>query len=128
MDKKDTTVSRGSKPSGPKKNPPCLVVISGKELGKKIPLNRQKMLVGREPTAHIPLDEETVSRRHAEFHTKKGRTIVKDLQSKNGLYVNDTKVIGSTLKNGDLIRIGDTVFKYLSADHMESGDRPLTHP
>lgn len=98
------------------RNPPCLVVISGKDPGKKIPLNRQKMRVGRVSAAHIPLDEGTVSKKHAEFHTKNQQTIVKDLQSKNGLYVNELKVIGSILKDGDLIRIGTTVFKFLESD------------
>jgi len=114
LDKEETTASEG--------NTPCLIVISGKNLGNKILLNRQTMRVGRASAAHISLNEGTVSKKHAEFHTKNKQTIVKDLQSKNGLYVNEVKVVGSILKDGDLIRIGTTVFKFLELDTVERSD------
>jgi pSer/pThr/pTyr-binding forkhead associated (FHA) protein len=103
----------------PRKLLPCLVVISGKTLGKKYLLDQSKIMVGRGETVQISLDEKTVSRNHAEFYRKNNQTMVKDLHSKNGIYVNNIKVAGSALKDGDLIRVGDTVFKFVGGGKAE---------
>ncbi|HEY5600144.1 MAG TPA: FHA domain-containing protein, partial [Candidatus Manganitrophaceae bacterium] len=108
MDNEETIQPLPSPATDVKRNLPCLVVISGKTLGKKYILDHKQIVIGRGGQANISLDEKTVSRNHAEFYRKNNQIMVKDLHSKNGIYVNNMKVIGSTLKDGDLIRIGDT--------------------
>lgn len=119
MESEDTINPDSSPTTDPRRNLPCLVVISGKTLGRKYLLDQKQILVGRGDQVQISLDEKTVSRSHAEFYRKNSQTMVKDLQSKNGIYVNDIKVIGSALKDGDLIRIGTTVFKFVGGGKME---------
>lgn len=119
MDNEDTIHPDSSPITDPRKSLPCLVVISGKALGKKYTLDQRQILVGRGDQVQISLDEKTVSRNHAEFYRKNNQTMVKDLRSKNGIYVNDIKVIGSSLKDGDLIRIGTTVFKFVGGGNLE---------
>lgn len=120
MDNEDTIHPDASPVTDPRKCLPCLVVISGKSLGRKYMLDQRQILVGRGENAQILLDERTVSRNHAEFYRKNNQTMVRDLHSKNGIYVNEIKVIGSALKDGDLIRIGDTVFKFVGGGNMEA--------
>lgn len=119
MDNEDTIHPDSSPVTDPRKCLPCLVVISGKPLGKKYMLDQKQILVGRGDQVQISIDEKTVSRNHAEFYRKNNQTMVKDLRSKNGIYVNDIKVIGSALKDGDLIRIGTTVFKFVGGGNIE---------
>ncbi len=43
-----------------------------------------------------------------------------DLQSTNGTYVNDTPVTEHCLNDGDLIKVGRSILKYLGGDNIES--------
>jgi pSer/pThr/pTyr-binding forkhead associated (FHA) protein len=105
--------------SNPRKHP-CLIMISGKMVGRKFTLDQSRFIIGRGTEVQIPLEEQTVSRRHAELVIRSSLVMIKDLKSKNGLYVNDVKVAGSTLKDGDIIRIGNTVFKFIAGGKNES--------
>ncbi len=44
--------------------------------------------VGRERTAGVYLDDKTLSREHTKFYLLNGRLHVRDLESKNGTYLN----------------------------------------
>ncbi len=102
----------------------CLVVIYTKEptlLGKRFVLDSGAMRVGRGPESQIVLDGDSVSRRHAHFELRSNAWWVVDDNSTNGTYVNDeqiTREIGLT--NGDRIKIGPTIFKYLSGQDVEA--------
>ncbi|MFY9268930.1 MAG: FHA domain-containing protein [Candidatus Manganitrophaceae bacterium] len=119
VDNEETAHPKVLPVTDPRKSLPCLVIISGKNLGRKYLLDQRQMIVGRGLESQIALDEMTVSRAHAEFYRKNNQMMVKDLNSKNGIYVNDIKVIGSALKDGDIIRIGDTVFKFVGGGNIE---------
>ena len=122
MHEEDTTNSDliPAKTSATARRHPCLVVISGKMVGRKFPLNQASYIIGRGAEVAIPLPEQMVSRRHAELMIRSNQVLIKDLKSKNGVYVNDLKVVGSSLKDGDIIRIGTTVFKFITGGKNES--------
>jgi signal transduction histidine kinase len=60
----------------------------------------------------VQLDDNEVSRRHAEIRRVEGRFVVGDLKSSNGTYVNNRKVERADLTSGDQIQIGRTVMVY----------------
>ncbi len=65
------------------------------------------LLFGRSPICNFCFDEPLVSRRHAELEVKAHEVVFRDLQSVNGVYVNEQRVAGSyKLKHGDTLRIG----------------------
>jgi two-component system cell cycle response regulator len=98
----------------------CLVMISGRDLGKKFSLAIGQTVVGRSPKTNLQLDEEEVSRNHAVFTNDGGRVLVRDLGSTNGTYVNDVIIRGDhTLREGDLVKVGRTIFKFLSGNNIE---------
>jgi two-component system, cell cycle response regulator len=98
----------------------CLVMISGRDLGKKFSLSIGQTVVGRSPKTNLQLDEEEVSRNHAVFTNDGGRVLVRDLGSTNGTYVNDVIIRGDhTLREGDLVKVGRTIFKFLSGNNIE---------
>jgi len=98
----------------------CLVEIYGGNLGRRYELTEPLVTVGRDPDNGIVIDTDSVSRRHAQIETKKGEKFIVDLQSTNGSYLNDNMVFRAQLRNGDLLKIGDTIFKFLSGQNIES--------
>ena len=111
--------SRGSSPSTD-----CLVVIHTKEptlLGKRFVLEHNPTRVGRGADNHIVLDGDSVSRRHAHFEQRAAAWLVVDLGSFNGTYCNDEQISREVaLKSGDRVKIGPTIFKYLSGADVEA--------
>lgn len=99
---------------------PFLVVVSGKTPGRRFPLKNGSCVIGRDPDVEIPVEEQRISRRHAELIVRDGLVMIKDLKSTNGVFVNDFKVVGSPLKDGDIIQIGTTVFKFIA----DGGENP----
>lgn len=98
----------------------CIVQIHGPELGKKYTLQETEFTIGREEGNHIVVDLDNVSRRHAMIIRKQGRMLVKDLGSTNGTYLNDQEVTQETpLRSGDLIKVGGSIFKFLTGDNVE---------
>jgi two-component system cell cycle response regulator len=102
----------------------CLVTIYTKEptlLGKRFVLDVSPTHVGRGTDNEIVLDADSVSRRHAHFEARGTKWIVTDDGSTNGTYCNDEQVLRETiLRNGDRVKIGSTIFKFLSGADVES--------
>jgi two-component system cell cycle response regulator len=97
----------------------CLVVIYGPELGRKYGLESSSMTLGRSNKCDIQIDQESVSRAHSKI-VNAGRAVrIRDLGSTNGTYVNDELVEERTLVDGDFIKIGRTIFKFLSGGNIE---------
>jgi DNA-binding winged helix-turn-helix (wHTH) protein len=74
--------------------------------------NRQWLLlegsniIGRAPDAAIHCDAAGVSRHHARILVSKGEAALEDLGSKNGTYLQGTRITSARLSNGDEIRLG----------------------
>jgi diguanylate cyclase (GGDEF)-like protein len=98
----------------------CLVVIYGQAIGHKYILKPGEILIGRSSQAQIQIDHESVSRRHARLVFSDQGVSLSDLGSTNGTYVNDEPITERSLQNGDLLKIGRTILKYLSTDNIEA--------
>jgi len=97
----------------------CLVVIYGQDLGRKYNLESPTLVFGRSSKCDVQIDQESVSRAHSKIMNQ-GKTIrIRDLGSTNGTYVNDEQIEERTLADGDLIKIGRTIFKFLSGGNIE---------
>jgi len=101
-------------------NDAAVVVIHGDHLGRKFPLVKPLVVVGRSSKADIMVDQESVSRNHAKFTLREGTVQVMDMGSTNGTFVNDEPVTAERrLSNGDLIKVGRTIFKFLDGGNIE---------
>ncbi len=96
------------------------MVIYGRYLGRRHPLDQPEVVVGRSDTAAIQVDHEAVSREHARVTVLGGTCRIADLGSTNGTWVNDRRVAETELRDGDLVRVGHTVFKYLTGTNIEA--------
>ncbi len=98
----------------------CLVVIYGLDLGKKYHIDQPSLILGRSSKADIQIDQESVSRNHCKIISTGGSILLRDLGSTNGTYVNDELVDEYVLRDGDFIKVGRSIFKFLSGNNIET--------
>jgi two-component system cell cycle response regulator len=102
----------------------CLVVIYTAEpglLGKRFVLDKSPTRVGRGAESQIVLEGDSVSRRHAHLERRAGAWYVVDDGSTNGTYVNEEQIAREQLlNNGDRIKIGPSILKFLSGADAEA--------
>ena len=101
-----------------------LVVLSGKAVGQMVRAARGTIRIGRHPDNDIVLDDDGVSRFHAEITTdNKRQSRIRDLGSTNGTFVEVNRVSSekpTPLKDGQRIRVGPaTILKYGYRDTVE---------
>lgn len=89
-----------------------------------IVLDLSQMGIGRAPDNEIVVDDETVSSYHALITIRtapddenRSEYILEDLDSTNKTYVNNKEIKSHKLKNGDIVRVGETRLKFSSKDY-----------
>jgi len=98
----------------------CLVVIYGPELGRRATLVKSIFEIGRSSRADLLIDQESVSRHHAQIFWDGLRHTLIDLGSTNGTFINDQSVTERVLADGDQIKIGQSILKYMAGDNVEA--------
>lgn len=98
----------------------CLVVIYGPELGKRAALGHGTFEIGRSAKADLPIDQESISRSHARIVFDGFRHVIEDLGSTNGTFVNDAAVKKNPLRDGDQVKLGRSILKYMAGDNIEA--------
>lgn len=82
---------------------------------------RPKMTIGRAAPVDVVLDEEGVSRRHAQVELLAGGVVrVTDLDSSNGIRVAGRRVKLHALRDGERLRLGDAVLTLVHFDDNTS--------
>jgi NADH dehydrogenase len=88
--------------------PPSLVRSDGAELR----LESDTLYLGRGPDNHVVVNDKMVSRRHSVLKREGRNYVLEDLGTTNGTYVNEQRIQRYVLTQGDVIRLGGTVFAY----------------
>lgn len=95
---------------------PTVYVLRGADKGQTFATPDEPALLGR-ASAHVPLTDNSVSRRHAEIQPDNGQWLLVDLGSANGTYLNGVRVKEpARLKEGDQIKLGGTLLVFSSED------------
>lgn len=81
-------------------------ILLDQEPKARIRLNMARMLIGRHPWNDVQLDHDSVSRHHAMLVRESGHWTVVDLNSTNGIRVNDRETRQQRLRPGDVVEIG----------------------
>jgi phosphoserine phosphatase RsbU/P len=90
-----------------------LEIIKGDRVGRLVPLDGDRMVIGRHPTCQIVLENAAVSRQHAQVTRQRGVYYVQDLRSRNKTIVNGITIKTPTeLHPNDEIRICDVLFRF----------------
>jgi hypothetical protein len=72
----------------------------------------RKTTIGRAEESDLQIDAKFISRHHAVILAGPNYTIIEDLNSTNGVLVNNRRVTRHTLKDGDNVAIGRTQFRF----------------
>jgi len=83
-------------------------IQSGPRRGKRLRINRDRLVIGRHPGCDIVLESAAVSRQHAEVNRIDGEFWINDLRSRNGTAVNGRHIADRhRLQEGDEVVVGD---------------------
>jgi pSer/pThr/pTyr-binding forkhead associated (FHA) protein len=85
---------------------PSLVVFTGDQTWSVDLKDLDQATIGRDESCTVFIDNNKVSRRHADIQHKGEAFLLKDLGSTNGTWVNDQQINQHILQDGDVIRIG----------------------
>ena len=91
---------------------PRLTLFQGRKKLDVINTTKNRILIGRHPEADVVLANPMISRRHAEIKREGARYVIANLQSKNGIFVNERWVEFHVLVHGDLIDVGKYTVKF----------------
>jgi pSer/pThr/pTyr-binding forkhead associated (FHA) protein len=105
-----------------------LEIVEGPGAGRQIALTGP-IVLGRDSSADVVIDDGQISRRHARVTPSNGGVVVEDLESTNGTFVNSDEVHAPVeLRPGDELLVGVTVLQLRSAEQVRvqaSAVRPV---
>ena len=78
-----------------------------------VTLDRPVVRLGRGLAADVPLEDPTVSRRHALIVRRGDDVVLLDDRSRNGTWLNDRRVSEATLADGDVIAVGRVRMRFV---------------
>lgn len=99
----------------------CFVVMGGLDVGSVFNLDKDVMVLGRDPSCDLMLKDDGISRRHVEVRrTGEDQLSIKDLNSTNGTFVDGERIQEATLLDGGKVLLGRrTVLKFVLYDQLE---------
>ena len=103
---------------------PTLSIIKGPQNGNVFRLEASVTSLGRDPMSSIFLNDMTVSRHHARIVRSPLGTVIEDLNSLNGTWVDGAIVNSAALRDGTTIQIGTFTLLYHEgkAERIETGE------
>ncbi len=92
-----------------------LVVQAGATAGQEFALDKDTVTIGRALDNEVILDDEQVSRHHANIRRQRDQFVLTDLASANGTFVNRVRITEPhVLRSGEIIQMGSTVLEFRS--------------
>jgi diguanylate cyclase (GGDEF)-like protein len=98
----------------------CLVVIDGPRLGQCVHVHEVPVVIGRSSKADFHIEHPSISRLHCSVWSEVLGASIRDLDSKNGVKVNGTRVRSAPLTDGDHIMLGDVLLKFVAGGGLEA--------
>ncbi len=82
------------------------------------PLSKSEMTIGRGKSSDIRISSHFISRLHARISTRGIATTIEDIGSKNGIFVNASRVKRCVLRDGDVVSLASELeLKFVDAGH-----------
>jgi len=94
--------------------PRLIRTMGGLRVGDELPINGF-VTIGRGQSSTLKFADGEMSSTHAEFRADKGKTVVIDLASTNGTFVNGNRIDANAaveLQDGDQVKLGMTIFLF----------------
>ncbi len=93
--------------------------------GSRIELSEKTIVLGRERSNAVYIGDLLLSRNHCSIEKKDESYVIRDLQSRNGVFVNGIPIRECTLNHGDRIEIGTSTFLFLVKEDSTFPDFPV---
>lgn len=84
---------------------------SGQHQNRCITLPGRQISIGRSPDAGIVVNDGSVSKLHAEIYFENGEPFVRDLDSRNGTFINCRPIRIDAVREGDLLQFANAVYR-----------------
>src|SRR5262249_32355379 len=112
-------------PRRPKAPVPCHAILvhiypAGALMGSRYVLTDAALTIRRGPDCDIRIHDSSVSRHHVRIQLDVDGFYLVDLQSTNGTFVNDERESNCKLKDGDYLRVGNCIYRFLAGDNVEA--------
>jgi two-component system cell cycle response regulator len=100
----------------------CLVHIypTSAGMGTRYTVADMPVVIGRGNDCDVQINDHSVSRRHARIQPSADGYYAADLQSTNGTFVNDVPAAMHKLKDGDYLRVGNCIYRFLMGGNVEA--------
>ena len=98
------------------------VMRSGPTPGVTFPLEGEQLILGRDPSNSVAINDAEISRKHSRLTFQGGKYVLEDLGSTNGTFVNGQRLAGPVvLKPGDVISLGEQIVLMYDAINQDPG-------
>ncbi len=118
----ETWVTAPERPVSLSSRNACLIHIypTGPTMGTRYTIGEVPIVIGRASDCDIRINDHSVSRRHARIQPGADGYYAVDLQSTNGTYINDVPASMYKLKDGDYLRVGNWIYRFLMGGNVET--------
>ena len=98
------------------------VMRSGPTPGVTFPLEGDQLIIGRDLSNGVAINDAEISRKHSRLSFQGGKYVLEDLGSTNGTFVNGQRLAGPVvLKPGDVVSLGEQIVLMYDAINMDPG-------
>ncbi len=90
---------------------------------RQVVVDRARFVIGKKPSCQLTLDRTNISREHCEIVSTDGGYRIRDLNSRNGTFINNKKIDGEApIADGAVIQLGDfTLLFGIEPESPEAG-------
>ena len=98
------------------------VMRSGPTPGETFPLEGDQLVIGRDSSNAIAINDAEISRKHARLNFQGGKYVIEDMGSTNGTFVNGQRLAGPVvLKPGDVVSLGEQIVLMYDVISLDPG-------
>jgi pSer/pThr/pTyr-binding forkhead associated (FHA) protein len=98
------------------------VMRSGPTPGETFPLDGDQLVIGRDSSNSITINDAEISRKHSRLTFQGGKYVIEDLGSTNGTFVNGQRLAGPVvLKPGDVVSLGEQIVLMYDVISLDPG-------
>lgn len=101
-----------------------IVIVDDGERKHRVKISRKPFIIGRSSRCHLKILDDLISGQHLSISLDGRRTIVKDLNSTNGTFLNGAKISECFLMIGDHITVGKVILK-LDTSSMDKDEKKI---
>ena len=92
--------------------PATITIIFGGQEQQTFPLDKPSIVVGRDASCDIQIDNLGISRNHCQFLRRGSAYVVQDMNSSNGTFVNGKRIAEHYLNDQDEVIVGKYTLKF----------------